>query len=99
MPSVEPVQSMKNIGRESFELQPHLVGDLLELRPLRPEDWKSLFAVASDPLMWEQHPAQDRYQEDVFKEFFREALASGGAFVVLDRKTQKDYWFVALLWI
>jgi RimJ/RimL family protein N-acetyltransferase len=75
--------------RETFELQPHLVGDLLEVRPLRPEDWESLFAVASDPLIWEQHPAHDRYQEEVFKEFFREALESGGAFVVIDRKTQK----------
>jgi N-acetyltransferase len=72
-----------------FELQPQLVGDLLELRPLRSEDWESLFAVASDPLIWEQHPAHDRYQEEVFREFFREALESGGAFVVIDRKTQQ----------
>jgi RimJ/RimL family protein N-acetyltransferase len=72
----------------TFELQPHLVGDLLELRPLRPEDWASLSAVAADPLIWEQHPARDRYQEEVFKEFFRGALASGGAFVVIDRQTQ-----------
>ena len=75
--------------REPFEMQPHLIGDLLEVRPLRPEDWESLFAVASDPLIWQQHPAHDRYQEEVFKEFFREALESGGAFVVIDRKTQK----------
>jgi RimJ/RimL family protein N-acetyltransferase len=74
---------------ETFELQPHLVGELLEVRPLRPEDWESLFAVASDPLIWEQHPVQDRYEEEVFKEFFREALESGGALVVIDRKTQK----------
>ena len=74
---------------ESFELQPRLAGDLLEVRPLRPEDWESLFAVASDPLIWEQHPANDRYKEEVFQEFFREALQSGGAFVVIDRKTQK----------
>jgi len=72
-----------------FELQPHLVGDLLEVRPLRPEDWESLFVVASDPLIWEQHPAHDRYKEEVFKEFFREALESGGALVVIDRNTQK----------
>src|SRR3989449_4508612 len=75
--------------RETFELQPHLVGDLLEVRPLRPEDWESLFAVASDPLIWEQHPAHDRYKEGVFKELFRESLESGGALVVIDRKTQK----------
>jgi RimJ/RimL family protein N-acetyltransferase len=72
-----------------FELQPQLAGDLLELRPLRPEDWDALFAAASDPRIWEQHPASDRYKEDVFREFFREALASGGAFAVIDRKTHK----------
>ena len=75
--------------RDHFDLQPHLVGDLLEVRPLKSEDWQGLFSVASDPLIWEQHPASDRYQEEIFREFFREALASGGAFVVIDRKTQE----------
>jgi RimJ/RimL family protein N-acetyltransferase len=73
----------------SFELQPHLKGELIELRSLKPEDWDDLFAVASDPLIWEQHPESDRYKEDVFKVFFREALESGGAFVVIDTKTQQ----------
>jgi len=73
----------------AFDLQPHLVGDLLEVRPLRPEDWESLFAVASDPLIWEQHPAPDRYTKEVFKDFFRGGLESGGAFIVIDRKTQR----------
>jgi len=71
-----------------FELQPHLIGDLVELRPLRQEHWEDLFAAASDPLIWEQHPAWNRYQERVFKEFFRGALECGGAFVVVDRQTQ-----------
>lgn len=70
-----------------FDLQPTLVGSLLELRPLRDDDFDDLYAVASDPRIWEQHPASDRYKEDVFKEFFREALASGGAFAVIDRRT------------
>ena len=87
--SYQEVLNQEPNRRENFELQPHLVGDLLELRPLRPEDWESLFAVASDPLIWEQHPARDRYQEEVFKEFFREALESGGALVVIDRKTRE----------
>jgi RimJ/RimL family protein N-acetyltransferase len=68
-----------------FEAQPCLTGDLVELRPLRAEDYQDLFAVASDPLIWEQHPCPDRCQEDVFKVFFREALDSGGALLVLDR--------------
>ena len=72
-----------------FELQPHLTGAVLELRPLRREDWDNLFAVAADPLIWEQHPESDRYKEDVFKLFFREALESCGAFVVIDKATQQ----------
>ena len=67
-----------------FDLQPILEGELLRLRPLRPEDWDDLHTVASDPLIWEQHPNNDRYKEEVFKEFFREALESGGALIVID---------------
>lgn len=74
-------------GNELFDLQPRLVGELIEVRPLAADDWESLFAVASDPLIWEQHPARDRYREEVFREFFREALETGSAFVVIDRKT------------
>jgi N-acetyltransferase len=73
----------------SFDLQPHLKGELIELRPLAPEDWNDLFAVASDPLIWEQHPESDRYKEEVFNVFFREALESGGAFVVIDKKSRQ----------
>jgi RimJ/RimL family protein N-acetyltransferase len=71
----------------SFDLQPSLRGERLELRPLRPEDFAALFAVASDPLIWEQHPARDRYTEEVFRAFFREALESGGALIAIDSQT------------
>ena len=73
----------------SFDLQPNLKGELIELRPLRREDWNELFAVASDPLIWEQHPESDRYKKEIFKIFFEGALDSGGAFVVIDTKTRQ----------
>jgi N-acetyltransferase len=73
----------------AFDLQPHLRGDLIELRPLTPEDWNDLSAVASDSLIWEQHPERDRYKQEVFNNFFTEALASGGAFVVIDTNSQQ----------
>src|SRR5207244_7662074 len=73
----------------SFDLQPHLKGELIELRPLTPEDCDDPVAVASDPLIWEQHPESDRYKEDVFRVFFREALECGGAFVIIDTKSQQ----------
>ena len=69
-----------------FDLQPSLEGELLRLRPLRPSDWDDLYLVASDPLLWEQHPISDRYKEEVFRGFFQEALDSGGAFAVIDVK-------------
>ena len=40
-------------------------------------------------MIWELHPAYDRYQEDVFREYFREALESGGALVAVDRKSNR----------
>jgi len=69
-----------------FDFQPVLKGTLVELRPLRAEDFSDLYGVASDPLIWEQHPAKNRYQKAVFEEYFRLALESGGALVGIDRK-------------
>ena len=71
----------------AFDLQPTLTGDLLQLRPLRADDWDALFAAASDPLIWEQHPERDRYKPDVFRRYFDGAMASGGAFAVIDRRS------------
>jgi RimJ/RimL family protein N-acetyltransferase len=71
--------------RHAFDMQPVLQGEMVELRPLRNEDFDALFAVASDPLIWEQHPSSDRYRDEVFREFFREAMQSGGALVAIDR--------------
>lgn len=74
-------------ARAPIDLQPTLKGELVELRPLGEQDFDELYAVAADPLIWEQHPARDRYQEEQFRIFFREALESGGALVALDRKS------------
>ena len=67
-----------------FDLQPTLSGSLVHLRPLRPNDFDTLFAVASDPLIWEQHPQSDRYKPDVFRGFFDSGIACGGALIAFD---------------
>ena len=67
-----------------FDFQPTLKGTLVELRPLRSEDADELFAIASDPLIWEQHPVKDRYKSQVFGAFFLESLASQGALTAID---------------
>jgi len=73
----------------SFDRQPTLVGDLLELRPLAADDFEPLFRVASDPLIWEQHPEPNRCEEPTFRGFFADALNSGGALVAVERSTGK----------
>jgi RimJ/RimL family protein N-acetyltransferase len=65
--------------------QPVLEGERLLLRPLEPDDWNALFAVASDPAVWALHPAHDRWQEPVFRAFFDDALANRGALAVIDK--------------
>src|SRR5450631_4076877 len=69
-----------------FELQPRIQNDLIRLDPLEARDFESLYAVAADPLIWEQHPSRDRYQRPVFENFFKGAMESGGAFRVIDNK-------------
>jgi RimJ/RimL family protein N-acetyltransferase len=69
----------------ALDRQPNLIGDLVELRPATAEDFDALFAVAGDPLIWEVHPAHDRWQESVFRRFFADGLASGGMLVAIDR--------------
>lgn len=70
-----------------WDPQPTLMGATVTLSPLRAEDWDALFAVAADPLIWEVHPAHDRWQEPVFRRFFADAMASGGCLVIRDNAT------------
>ena len=80
-----------------FDLQPTLRGSLIEVRPLKPGDFDALFAAASDPLIWAQHPDSDRYTLEVFQKFFDGALESKGAFALIERKSGRiigssRYW-------
>lgn len=73
--------------RQEF-LQPCLEGRTLGLRPLCPADFDALYAVAADPLIWEQHPEPLRYRRDVFARFFADALASRGALLVTEKSSE-----------
>ncbi len=68
-----------------FDLQPHLSNDLIELKPLHEGDFEKLFAVASDPLIWEQHPDSLRYTREVFEKYFAGAVESKSAFLIYDK--------------
>lgn len=71
----------------SFDFQPTLTGGLLLVQPLVRSDFEALYAVASDPLIWEQHPAHDRWRPEVFSALFERLLNGGGGLVVRERST------------
>ena len=75
------------INTMTFDLQPTLQNDLIKIVPLQEQHFEALYRVASDPLLWAQHPSSDRYQRPVFEIFFREALLSKGAFLVYNNTT------------
>lgn len=70
-----------------FILQPSLKNEFVSIQPLNAEDFEALYQVASDPLIWEQHPNPDRYKREVFLNFFNGALESKGAFLVFNAQT------------
>jgi RimJ/RimL family protein N-acetyltransferase len=72
-----------------INFKPTLQCEILYLRPLQIDDFEGLYAVASDPKIWEQHPQPQRYQRDIFQSFFNDGLRSKGALVVIDSKTEK----------
>lgn len=70
-----------------MNLQPHLENETIKLIPLQESDFEALYQIASDPLVWEQHPNKNRYQKEVFQTFFEGAMASKGAFLIVDKQT------------
>lgn len=73
-----------------FDLQPiRLKNELIQLIPLQETDFEELYTVASDPLVWEQHPNKLRYQHEVFQNYFEGAMLSKGAFLIRDTKTNE----------
>ncbi|MCU0316178.1 MAG: GNAT family N-acetyltransferase [Fimbriimonadaceae bacterium] len=70
-----------------MNLQPVLEDGEVLLRPLEGQDFEALYQVASDPKVWEQHPHSDRWHREVFEEFFRGAMESRGALVIVHKTT------------
>ena len=63
--------------------------DLVILKPIGTKDFEKLFSVASDPLIWEQHPSSNRYKEEIFRPFFEDALDSGMAYLIFDAENEE----------
>jgi RimJ/RimL family protein N-acetyltransferase len=72
-----------------FDLQPQLENELVKLILLKQEDFDILYQVASDPLIWEQHPDRFRYKKEVFEKYFEGAIKSGGAFLIVEKNSDE----------
>lgn len=73
-----------------FNLQPDFLEDeITKLIPLQESHFEELYKIASDPLIWEQHPMKDRYKKEVFQSFFEAAINSKGSFLILDKQTSE----------
>lgn len=71
-----------------MNLQPNLLSnEWVSLYPLKEQDFEILYSIAADPLIWEQHPNKLRYKKEVFETFFKGAIESKGAFLIIDTKT------------
>lgn len=70
-----------------MNIQTILENDFVQLIPLEESDFESLYSVASDPEIWEQHPNKDRYKREIFQNFFQGAIESKGAFKIIDKNT------------
>ncbi|MFT3904294.1 MAG: GNAT family N-acetyltransferase [Niabella sp.] len=71
----------------NVDVQPILENEAVILYPLQDGDFEALYAVASDPEIWAQHPNKDRWKKEVFKIFFDGAIQSKGAFKVVEKTT------------
>lgn len=81
------VHSMDIFLNMSINIQPILENEQIILYPLTEDDFESVYKVASDPKIWEQHPNKDRYKKEVFATFFEGAIKSKGAYKVVDKNS------------
>lgn len=70
-----------------FSIQATLENEIVRLQALKEEDFEAIYAVASDPAVWANHPNKNRCERAVFENFFKGAIESGGAYLVYDQAT------------
>lgn len=68
-----------------INIQPVLENEKAILMPLGENEFEQLYAVASDPKIWEQHPNKERWKREVFETFFHGAVESKGAFKIINK--------------
>lgn len=81
------IPQTSNLKKMLFDLQPTLEDEFVRLQPLKETDFEALYKIGSDPLLWEQHPNPNRYKKEDFEIFFKGAMESKSAFLIIDKLT------------
>lgn len=71
----------------NFSIQAKLENEKILLLPLEQNDFEALYQTAADEKIWLQHPNKDRWKKEVFQSFFEGAIASQGAFKIIDKES------------
>ncbi len=66
-----------------------LSNELVKLIPMIKNDYEWVFAAASDPEIWEQHPDNTRYTPVGFTRYFQKLIDTDIPYLILDAKTEK----------
>ena len=85
---IEKRNEIVDICIMNFNTKVTLESDLLIIRPMMEGDFDQLFFVASDPLIWDQHPFP-RFDKVEFSDFFTQAIASNSGVIILEKLTGK----------
>ncbi|MCT1526400.1 GNAT family N-acetyltransferase [Sphingobacterium hotanense] len=66
-----------------------LSNELVKLIPMIKEDYEWVYAAASDPKIWEQHPDTRRYSPIGFTKYFQKLIATDIPYLIIDQKTEQ----------
>ena len=72
--------------KKPHALKVNLETNAFSLEQTTSSDFEPLYGVASNPVVWEQHPEKDRWKRSVFLTFFQGALENDlGCFTIRDK--------------
>ena len=66
-----------------------LSNELVKLIPMIKNDYEWVFAAASDPEIWAQHPDTTRYTPVGFTRYFQKLIDTDIPYLILDAKTEQ----------
>ena len=60
--------------------------DSISLLQIKEKDFEELYLVASNPVVWKQHPDKNRWQKKNFSNFFKKGIQNEfGFLLILDK--------------